>query len=83
MGGHRELCPLPLSSDVQTGLFPEIQHTRTDPVNTWYRRWADEFNAVAPGPVFWRGQTRFSSLDVPAWLHYRREGFTCTSMQSL
>lgn len=30
ISSHGEYCPLPLSTDVQAELFPEVMHTRTD-----------------------------------------------------
>ena len=108
-----EFCPLPLTTDVQAELFPEVIHSRTDrrmqreniafarrvrregkkithtwllrqnllgqastelnfqspeTVNTWYRRWADEFDASELEPAFWRWQSRFSSLRELVWL---------------
>lgn len=108
-----EHCPLPLSTDVQAELFPEVMHTRTDrrmqrekiaftrkmrreeralehtwllrqnllgqvmtelnfqspeTVHTWYRRWADEFDARELERGFWQWRTRFSSLKSLDWL---------------
>ncbi|QMD64627.1 plasmid SOS inhibition protein A [Citrobacter sp. RHB35-C17] len=108
-----EHCPLPLSTDVQAELFPEVMHTRTDrrmqrekiaftrkmrreertlehtwllrqnllgqamtelnfqspeTVSTWYRRWADEFDARELERGFWQWRTRFSSLKSLDWL---------------
>lgn len=113
IASHGEVCPLPLSLDVQAELFPEVVHTRTDrrmqranlgftrkmrrearqlehawllrqnllgqavtelnfqspqTVNTWYRRWADEFDAAELAPAFWRWRTRFASLKELDWL---------------
>lgn len=106
-------CPLPLSTDVQAELFPEVMHTQTDrrmqreniafirgmrreskeiahtwllrqnllgqaitelnfqspeTVNTWYRRWADEFDVVELESAVWGWQSRFSSLEELVWL---------------
>ena len=108
-----ECCPLPLTTDVQAELFPEVIHTRTDrrmqreniaftrrvrregkeiahtwllrqnllgqaitelnfqspeTVNTWYRQWADEFDARDLEPAFWNWRSRFASLVSLDWL---------------
>lgn len=115
IASHGEVCPLPLSTDVQAELFPELMHTRTDrrmqrekiaftrkmrreerdiehhwllrqnllgqavtelnfqspeTVNTWYRRWADEFDARELESAFRRWQTRFASLKELDWLYH-------------
>lgn len=109
IASNGEYCPLPLSQDVQSELFPEVRHARgerrtqrqniaftrkmrrearkveqswllrqnllgqavtelnfqsPETVNSWYRRWSDEFDASELEPAFWRWQTRFTSLRI-------------------
>lgn len=113
ISSHGESCPLPLSTDVQAELFPEVMHTRTErrmqrekitvtckmrqedrvlehtwllrqnllgqamtelnfqspeTINTWYTRWADEFDARELAQGFWLWRTRFASLKPLDWL---------------
>ncbi len=113
IASNGEYCPLPLSQDVQSELFPEVRHARgerrtqrqniaftrkmrrearkveqswllrqnllgqavtelnsqsPETVNSWYRRWSDEFDASELEPAFWRWQTRFTSLRDLRWL---------------
>ncbi|WP_371331099.1 plasmid SOS inhibition protein A [Klebsiella quasipneumoniae] len=48
----------------------ELNFQSPETVISWYRRWADEFDARELEPAFWRWQTRFASLRVLVWLRY-------------
>nr|VXZ93223.1 plasmid SOS inhibition protein A [Klebsiella pneumoniae] len=46
----------------------ELNFQSPETVNSWYRRWSDEFDASELEPAFWRWQTRFTSLRDLRWL---------------
>ena len=46
----------------------ELNFQSPETVVSWYRRWADEFDASELEPAFWRWQTRFASLRELVWL---------------
>lgn len=46
----------------------ELNFQSPETVVSWYRRWADEFDASELEPAFWRWQTRFASLRALVWL---------------
>lgn len=46
----------------------ELNFQSPETVNSWYRRWSDEFDASELEPAFWRWQTRFTSLRDLHWL---------------
>lgn len=46
----------------------ELNFQSPETVLSWYRRWADEFDASELEPAFWRWQTRFASLRELVWL---------------
>jgi PsiA protein. len=48
----------------------ELNFQSPETVNVWYRRWADEFDALELESAFWRWQTRFTSLKELDWLRY-------------
>ena len=48
----------------------ELNFQSPETVISWYRRWADEFDASELEPAFWRWQTRFASLRELVWLRY-------------
>lgn len=46
----------------------ELNFQSPETVSTWYRRWADEFDARELEPAFWQWRTRFASLKPLDWL---------------
>jgi hypothetical protein len=40
----------------------ELNFQSPETVNTWYRQWADEFDARDLEPAFWNWRSRFASL---------------------
>ncbi|CZY00943.1 MULTISPECIES: plasmid SOS inhibition protein A [Enterobacteriaceae] len=46
----------------------ELNFQSPETVLSWYRRWADEFDASELEPAFWQWQTRFASLSELVWL---------------
>ena len=51
----------------------DLNFQSPETVCTWYTRWSDEFDAGELAPVFWRWQTRFTSLKKLAWLRMSGE----------
>ena len=46
----------------------ELNFQSPETVNTWYRQWADEFDARDLEPAFWNWRSRFASLVSLDWL---------------
>lgn len=51
----------------------DLNFQSPETVSTWYSRWSDEFDAAELESVFWRWQTRFSSLKELEWLRMGNE----------
>ena len=51
----------------------DLNFQSPESVCTWYSRWSDEFDALELEPMFWRWQTRFSSLKELVWLRMSGE----------
>ncbi len=51
----------------------DLNFQSPETVSTWYSRWSDEFDAAELESMFWRWQTRFSSLKELEWLRIGNE----------
>ena len=51
----------------------DLNFQSPESIRTWYSRWSDEFDAAELEGMFWRWQTRFSSLKELEWLRMSNE----------
>lgn len=51
----------------------ELNFQSPETVSSWYRRWADEFDARELEPAFWHWRSRFASLASLDWLRDAKE----------
>ena len=51
----------------------DLNFQSPESIRTWYSRWSDEFDAPELEGMFWRWQTRFSSLKELEWLRMSNE----------